>query len=135
MSVPPTLLSLQGAGRIQSLCAFRRAYRPYRTITPAAADNCEGVFNALLMPAERYPASPFFRSVLYARKEARKRKQEGLCPILVFFWDTPQSYKQAEADKCRIRNNNRLLSFNLFYYIIFVAFSFTSILILFKSLQ
>ena len=28
------------------------------TIIPAAADKSEGVFNALLMPAERYPASP-----------------------------------------------------------------------------
>ena len=27
-------------------------------ITPAVADKSEGVFNVLLMPAERYPASP-----------------------------------------------------------------------------
>ena len=34
--------------------------------------------------------------MLYARKEGRKCKQEGLWPIRVFFWNRPQSYKQAE---------------------------------------
>ena len=28
------------------------------TITPTVADKSEGVFNAVLMPAERYPVSP-----------------------------------------------------------------------------
>ena len=34
---------------------------PNITITPAIADKSEGVFKTLLMPAERYPASPYFR--------------------------------------------------------------------------
>ena len=49
-------------------------------------------------PAERYPASLFFRPALYARKEARRCKQERLWPIRAYYGNKPQSHKQAEAD-------------------------------------